>query len=255
MSAALAQVKPGDTVTFGEGDPLLQADVLTWLTGAKEAGAATVGVQTTGHVLAKKGAASQLKSAGLTDVHVILLGADAASHDWISGSDGSFRLALRGIKRANAAGLRTHILAPILRPTFRALPDLVRRSLALHVRSFAFHAPLGTEREAHGLHPHLALAGPHVQRAIALARLAKRRATTWGVPACVLADQSSAMQTPRSGHIVIDAAMPTTDYRDRIHGAPCNECGLRAHCPGPLATYAEQFGWGGLVPQQDATPK
>ncbi len=250
VRAALETASLATAIVLGEGDQLQRAEVLGWIRQARSAGARAVAVETTGHVLARQGTAAQLKAAGLTHVFVALFGADAASHDWVVGAPGSFDRSLRGLKQARAAGLRTQLLIPILRPTFRALPDLIRRSLAIRVHGFEFRAPIGPDRVAHGLHPHLALAGPFVARAVQIARAAKRSAWTWGVPACVLGDAADAMIERHGGQTVIDAATPTGEDYARTAGEPCKMCAWSAHCPGPLASYG--YGFAGLLPRTDA---
>ncbi len=250
VRAAIEQTAGAAAVVLGEGDLLLRPEILDWIALARQGGAQAVAVETTGHILARRGAAAQLKAAGLTHVMVTLFGADAASHDWITAADGAFSRALRGLKQARAAGLRTQVLTPILRPTFRALPELVRRSLAIGVRGFEFRAPIGPDRKAHGLHPHLALAGPHVARAVQIAQAAKRSARIWGVPACALGEAAEATWARHGGQHTIDAATPTDGDRSRTQGEPCKTCAWTAHCGGPLDNYGP--GFAGLSPRSTA---
>lgn len=259
VSAALSRPGTPTSVVLGEGDVLLRRGLLDWVSAARAGGARAIAAETTGWLLAKPGVADRLVDAGLTHVLVPLFGAGAAAHDWIVETEGAFARSLRGLKRARAAGLRTRVIAPVLRPSFRTLPDLVRRSLAIGVSGFELRAPVGPDRDAHGLHPHLALAGPHIERAVQLARAAKRGVGVWGVPHCLLGEAAAsatdgdvtldlAAPPPESRPSGPNDAAPTAGFRERIHGSPCASCARTAQCPGPLTSYVSQTGWAGIAP-------
>jgi hypothetical protein len=120
-------------------------------------------------------------------VTVPLCAAAADAHDYVTGSEGSFQRAVRGLRAARAAGLATRLLVPVLRPSHRGLDELVRRSLAIGVGGFVFMLPRGPDREAQPLLPtHPAL----------VARAARRPAVTLGFEAALLGEFSRAVWPP-----------------------------------------------------------
>lgn len=250
-AAIVAAIAAGATeLCFADGEVLLRAEVLDWLAAARTAGARRLHVWTDGRVLARPGAAQRLRAAGLSDAGVILFGADAAAHDYIAGSAGRFAAALKGLKAARKAGLRTGVVAPVLRPTYRELPSLVRRSLALGVARFEFVGGHGADRPKHGLLPHLEMAAPFVRAGVELATAAKRRARCWLIPHCLLEPPLDATNLPDlrafSGlHLDPDARENGCHFR-REQAAGCATCDLAACCRGPVATYLAQHGSGGI---------
>jgi|GEM_PF-2594440 len=234
-----------DHLVFAGSDGLLDANVIAWLERARDARVQRIEVWTDGRVLTRKGAAERLEEAGLTHVGVVLFGAEEAAHDFVAGSPGRFKAALRGLRIARKAGLRTAVVAPILRPTFRDLPVLVQRSLALGVGRFEFVAVRGPDRPVHGLVPHVAMAAPYVERAMRVALGHRRAAHSWWTPACLL----GSMQR-RARNIGADAPGIASYFaQERVQ--PCQACAISPQCGGPLTDYVAQHGADGLVALAD----
>ena len=255
-SAASEPFDAGTEATLVGGEPLLDARALEWISVLRERGADKIGVWTDGRVLASKGAAEKLRDAGLTDVGVVLLGADAAAHDFVAGGPKRFAAALRGLRWARRAGLRTTVVAPVLRPTFRDLPLLVQRALAIGVERFDFVGLAGPDRREHGLIPHLAIAAAHVDAAIRTARRHRRQARAWQLPPCLLApDVRDAAREIGNAFGQQDMVVGENPAGLRhSHIAACTGCELRSSCDGPLESYVAQHGSGGLVAVIAAIP-
>lgn len=192
---ALAQHSGADAIVFWDGDLLGRPDALEVLRAATSG--ADVEVFTAGGVLRGDDALATLRDAGLRRVTVPLCAAAAEAHDYITGTEGSFQRAVRGLRAARAAGLATRLLVPVLRPSHRGLDELVRRSLAIGVGGFVFMLPRGPDREAQPLLPtHPALVADSVVRALGVARAARRPAVTLGFEAALLGEFSRAVWPP-----------------------------------------------------------
>jgi hypothetical protein len=231
----------GEHAILCGGEPLLQAGVIDWIAALKAGGGRAVEVWTDGQIVARRGAAERLRDAGLTDIGIILFGAGAAAHDFVAGVPGHFTAAIRGLRMARKAGLRTAVIAPILRPTLRELPLLVQRSLAIGVGRFELLALPGPDRTKHGLLPHLAIAAPHIVTAIKAARASRRVARTWGVPHCLLGELATAGLDARA------LAPDIASYFATNGAAACQVCSVRPSCGGPLPGYLDQHGDAGLL--------
>jgi MoaA/NifB/PqqE/SkfB family radical SAM enzyme len=82
------------------GEPTLVPRLPELIRWARKQGFQRVNVTTNGRTLANPGTARRLADAGLTDLLVSLHGADAASHDDLTQTPGSFEQTTRGIRNA-----------------------------------------------------------------------------------------------------------------------------------------------------------
>ncbi len=231
----------GAHVLLVGGEPLLSAKLLDWIETLRAKGATSIEVWTDGRVLARRDAAVRLHALGLSHVGVILFGAEAAAHDFVAATPGHFNAAVRGLRLARKAGLRTSVVAPILRPTFRDLPLLVQRAMAIGTSRFEIVALPGPDRHKHGLLPNLAIAAPHVELAIKQARSGRRVARTWWVPHCLV---------PNSREHALDLRQIAPNISNHFSvkaTAACGQCQLQPSCAGPLAGYFEQHGTAGII--------
>ncbi|MBP48406.1 MAG: hypothetical protein CMH53_10755 [Myxococcales bacterium] len=241
---ALQSIAVSNSIRLQEGDLFTRAELPHWIGLLRERGFRAVAVQTSAWVLAKPGVARQLKQAGLTHIMVPLLGSAAPAHDWLTETKGAFSRTLRGIRQARSEGLRVRVLAPVLRPTFRGLPDLVRRALAIGVSAFEFRMPTDTDRVAQGYHPHPALAVPHVRAAIDLARRAERAASSTGIPLCLLKDAVRyASELQAIDTITAGDGEPETP---KVLGGPCEGCAAAERCGGLHSGLASDQTWRGI---------
>jgi hypothetical protein len=235
------------SITLRDGDLLARPEALDLLAEARSGGVHGIEVWTSGLLLAQPGAAQRVGRAGASHVAAPLFGDSAASHDYVAGQPGHFQRTLAGLKRARAAGLHTVVLAPILRATYRNLPQLIQKSLALDVSAFRLVAALGQDRPRHPLLAPLAMSMNALQAALQVAQAAARPATVLDVPACLLGEGARWLATP-----VIVATTASADAHE--HGRACELCSWRGRCPGLPVGLARQHGWQGLVARSDDPP-
>lgn len=117
------------TVTGGE--PMLRPDLLDLLDLATDLGMAVT--LKTNATLIDTNAAQRISRLGLQDVHVSLLGADADSHDTMTGLPGSFDRACRAITELTGRGVRVRVMSVITRGRANDVPALLALSSNLGV--------------------------------------------------------------------------------------------------------------------------
>jgi hypothetical protein len=243
--ATLRQAKDlgATAVTLRDGDLLARPEALDILGHARSL-ALQVELWTNGPVLARPGIAEAVVKAGAVWLGVPLYGDTAQAHDYVAGQPGHFQRTLAGLQKVRAAGGRAVIVAPILRPTFRNLPLLVQKSLALQVQAFRFVAPVGRDREQHPLCVPAPLTAQALRAALQLVTAGKRRATVLDVPACVLGEEAKVLDLTQ----VLDARGAHEPTLTHEHGKPCETCLWRERCPGLPQERALQHGWVGIAP-------
>lgn len=246
VTSALRELSPGRSIRLLEGDLLTRAELPDWLHALSAAGYRAIAVETSAWLLAKPGVAEGLKESGLTHVLVPMFGASQEAHDWVVGSEGAMARTLRGVRGARKAGLHVRVIAPVLRPTFRDLSALVRRCLAVGASGFDVVMPCGPEREAHGLHPHPALAAPYVAQMIRVAQAANRRVTTRGLPLCLLGEHADFALERQGLPKPVEVAGPAWPTKEL--GVACSGCAWTATCGGLYDGLASERAWAGVSP-------
>ena len=177
-------------IVLRDGDLLTRPEALDLLQHARQA-SKSLELWTSGLMLARPGVAEAVLRAGVSTLALPLYGDSAEAHDWVTGQPGHFQRVIAGLKRFRALGGKTAVIAPILRPTFRALPLLVQKSIALDVSAFRFVALPGPDRVAQPLLPSLEMVAPYVRQALQMTAAAKRRASVLDVPPCLLGDRAA----------------------------------------------------------------
>ena len=243
-------------VTLRDGDLLARPEALDLLDAARTMGFAAVELWTGSLSLAQAGMAEQVAAAGATHVGLPLYGDAAESHDYVAATPGHFQRTIQALKRTRAAGLRTLVLAPMLRPTYRNLPQLVQKSVAIDVAGFRFVASPGQDRSTNPLLAPLPLTAPYLQTALQRATAARLRAVMLAVPACVLGTYAAQQLPVPPVFAAIGLQEGLTPLAPVfVQGKPCEACTWRLVCPGQLGSLAAQHGWVGLVARADAPPQ
>lgn len=253
VAAALSRIPHRDGVVLAGGEVTLRPDLPKLISAAKTLGFRRIGVQTNGRVLAAKGAASQLKALGLSDVVLALHAPQGALHDWLVETPGSFRLAVAAARASVAATLRLRLTTVVVRsnvPLLAAMPQLAGELGASSLRFTLCREQGAAAPNARMLVPRWELAGPALEAALDAARLAGVDAEIVGLPSCILtehrvavADRLDVPQPDRA--YVVHAEQPRGD---NVYGPDCAACQLRSICPGVNAAYALRYGYDELRP-------
>jgi hypothetical protein len=225
-----------DRVTFVGGEPGLVAALEEHVGAARGEGFVRIGVQTNGAGLVDVARLRALASAGLTDVHLSLLGADAATHDYHTGTPQSFERVMASLAAARSARLDVAASTVLTRSNFRTLDALAQRLVACGATSWCVSVPIVAGRAEANFDrvvPRLGLALPFALRALSSARARGVAAFVSGAPLCLLG--------PHGAHAIGEER--------RAFAPACEGCVAREQCPGVDAAYLERFDGDELGPR------
>lgn len=116
------------TVSFTGGEPTLRRDLPQFVAHAKSRGMRT-NLITNGVRCADEKLCDELAAAGLDSAQVSIEGPDAASHEAVTGTPGSFEKSLQGIRNLRARSIHTHTnttICPENRERVLEIPDLAK---------------------------------------------------------------------------------------------------------------------------------
>jgi hypothetical protein len=230
-----------DEVTFVGGEPALHPGLAALVREARALGFSRVGVQTNGRALSPPGALEALVSAGLTDLHLSIHGADPALHDYLAGTPGALDKALLTLGAAKAAALPVAVATVVTRSNYRHLAPLARLLKSSGASAWGLALP-----SAHGaaaaafdrLMPRLGLAMPFVAHAMDAATKLDLPTYVLGAPACLLGPYATRLA-------------PTPE---RAYAPVCGRCAARSQCAGVDAAYLKRFGGDELRPRPAFAP-
>lgn len=246
VEASILRLPHRQGLVLAGGEVTLRADLLDVLGIARRAGFQRIAVQTNGSVLAAPGAAAALRAAGLTDVALALHAPNAAVHDWLTRTPGSFKRTVAAARRCTAAGLGLRVNTVLTRTGAPLLAETVGVAGALGARSVRAH--VGREvgaatADARMLLPRWELLPEPIRAAAERARADGVELDVVGLPPCVapdllalLGDRRDVAWTDRESALQTEAAAPP------IWPAPCNACTLRPICPGVNPAYVARWG-------------
>lgn len=238
LAVALPALRAGhDELSFVGGEPTLSPLLAEALSRAKALGFGRLGLQSNGGNLGEAKVLPALVERGLSDLHLTVLGAEPAVHDYHTGRAGSFEAVLKALQAARAHGLLTVVTTVLTRSNFRVLATLPPLLRARGVAGWSIavpHARGRAEAAFDRLVPRLGLAVPFALHAIESARRLGLPAWLRGAPLCTLGPLGS-------------RALPDPEPRSFAPG--CEGCQARSACPGVDHTYARRFGAGELTRQ------
>jgi MoaA/NifB/PqqE/SkfB family radical SAM enzyme len=175
VEQAAASLHRGETVALVGGEPTLDERLPSFVSALDAAGAARVLVQTNGRRLAYRSYARRLREASpRLALDVSLAGSTEAMHDYHTGTPGSFKQTVLGLRNARAEKIPASVSTVITRSNFRHLADIVRLCHAVSALGVRFvpAQPFGAARQLRDrVVPALELVGPYL--ALALNEAAK----------------------------------------------------------------------------------
>jgi len=241
-----------DELVLLRGEPALWPHLEEFSARARAMGYRFIQVQTSGRAFARPGLRERLLEA-VDAAEVTLLGADAETHDGLSGVSGSFRETLMGMKVLLAAGKEVLPSVAVLRRSLDRLEAVapLLRGLGARRVQFNFPRPVQMPRDVVlGPLARLSEAGPAVARAAAAAAALGLEVSSEGLPWCHLPQalrrgSESAAQWDRFRvddlHLLQDA-FGSQIRAGRPEAPACRRCPARAACPRTWALYLEIFG-------------
>ncbi len=246
-----------DEVSFTGGEPTIRPDFLELVRFAREEGFRRVAVTTNGWRLGQPGFFHDAVEAGLTSMGVSIHGPDAATHDGLTGREGSFARAIQAVHNA----VRTHGTDRVVRlNTFtlvnrRNVDRLVDLAILLHrlgVRLLVFQ-PVILSKANFETAADLMVGLPDTVRAVRdVIREGIRlgfRTKLFNLPPCLFREVLAGVEmdhyeraTFREHDGDVPADRSLGDEVGLVRLAACRECVLRTGCPGVHVS---------LLPQED----
>lgn len=182
VQGTAASLRGGEAVALVGGEPTLDERLPSFVRALDAAGAGAVVVQTNGRRLAYRSYARLLREASpRLALDVSLAGSTEAMHDYHTGTPGSFKQTVLGLRNARAEKIRVAVSTVITRSNFRHLADIVRLCHAVGAAAVRFvpAQPFGAAlAQRDRVVPALELVGPYLA-------LAMSEATKLGLPARV----------------------------------------------------------------------
>jgi hypothetical protein len=221
--------RDSNRVVFTGGEPTLHPDLLEHVQAARALGFERIGLQTNGHRLGDRPFLDALALAGLSDIHLSIHGAEAATHEYHTGVPGSFATVLAACSAGRDRGMTTLITTVLTRSNFRSLGSLPKLLASRRVAAWLISLPRvgGRAREAFPrVVPRLGLAVPYALRALTVAETLGLSPWIAGAPHCVLG--------PYSRWALPEAPLAYADA--------CEGCVARDVCPGVDPEYFARFG-------------
>jgi MoaA/NifB/PqqE/SkfB family radical SAM enzyme len=250
-----------EAVHLTGGEPTVHPDFLAIVQLARRLGLRT-SMGTIGTGLANPSFAARVMPY-LDDVLFSLHGPDAATHDGLTRTSGSFARVMRAVENARSfPGFRPSFNTVLNQANLARLPEIgaLVSSLGGGLWIVSNTTPEGGgEDHYEALTVRLTELGAVASPAIAAAAGAITR--FFGVPACVLPEAARMHANdlhwnPRvtvewaahPGKVSLDGVWSWTPERKRRHGAVCAGCAWSGMCPGAFAAYLDRYGEAELSP-------
>ncbi|MEK6607420.1 MAG: radical SAM protein [Myxococcota bacterium] len=238
----------GAGISLSGGETLLRRDLTELVRAARGRGFRAIEIQTNGRMLAYRKLAHELREAGATCALVLLLGPDAAIHDFHTRAPGSFKQTVAGIRNAVAEGIAVEVRTILTKSNYRHLGDLAAVAADLGARRLRLAFPSGVDAKLfRTLVPRLGKLASYVTAAVELGRKLGLPVETEGLPLC------HAVAPVAAGAELFAKGDPPPDGW-AVKGPPCAACALASRCPGLEAAYAQTYGFGELVPLPPPSP-
>ncbi|MEZ4297700.1 MAG: radical SAM protein [Polyangiaceae bacterium] len=212
IESAAASVQPGETLALVGGEPTLDDRLPDFLRALDAAGAGRVLVQTNARRLAYRSYTKALREATpRLALDVSLTGSTEAMHDYHTGTPGSFKQTVLGLRNARAEKIPASVSVVITRSNFRHLIEIVRlcHTLGAVAVRFVPAQPFGAAREQRDrVVPAPELVSPYLALAI-------NEATKLGLPARVDAsgapDETATAAFAGLGTVETERAAPSIE--------------------------------------------
>lgn len=171
VADAIGAIVPGETVAIVGGEPTLYDALPDFVRAVDAAGAGRILVQTNGRRLAYRSFVRALREASSRlALEVSIAGSTEPMHDYHTGTPGSFKQTIVGIRNARAERIVVYASVVVTRSNFRHMTEMVRLAHALGIDALRF-VPAQTvgnaRRAADRVVPSMPLVAPYLALALA----------------------------------------------------------------------------------------
>jgi MoaA/NifB/PqqE/SkfB family radical SAM enzyme len=223
----------------------LRGDLPELARRARASGFEHVRIQTHGMRLADPAYCAELVEAGVDEYFVSVTAADAATHDGITGTRGSFDRTVQGLENLDRIeGVVSMTNTVITRRSYRQLAQVVER--LGHLRRLARmefwnYWPMRERDDKDLIASHLDVL-PVLRQAIAACKERGRGVAVKNFPECLLGDDQDALDNSQP-QLIIDPEFWPEFMRNGFHQCVYRErCGSKS-CLGLNTAYVNRHGW------------
>jgi hypothetical protein len=151
VAEAAGALVAGETVALLGGEPTLDDRLPAWIRALDAAGAGRIVVQTNARRLAYRSFARALREASpRLSLEVSIAGSTEAMHDYHTGTPGSFKQTVLGLRNARSEKIGAALSCVVTRSNFRHLAEMVRLAHAVGATAvrFVLAQPVGRALDA-----------------------------------------------------------------------------------------------------------
>ncbi|MEW5895026.1 MAG: radical SAM protein [Candidatus Omnitrophota bacterium] len=245
-------------VVFTGGEPTIRQDIVDLVKYARSCGFQFIQIQSNGRKFAGLDFCKALIAAGANEFAPAIHGPNAAIHDFLTQSKGSFYETAKGIKNLKGLGQKVMTNTVITRANYRHLPQIARLLVRLKVDQFqlAFVHAIGSAGDNFDdVVPRKLLVVPHVKQALDAGIKAGINVMTEAIPYCFMTgyeDYVAEERIPETKILDLDSVVEnfTATRRDecKVKDEKCRGCKYFERCEGPWKEYPEHFGWAEFTP-------
>lgn len=188
---------------------------------------------------------ARLRSAGVDEFFVSLHGADAATCDGITAVPGSFAAITDGIARIVATGATVVTNTVVCAANVASLSSIVAHAADLGARGAELwgYVPRVDAADARGQLVEVAVAAPHLQRAIATGLARGLTLTVKYFPRCLLGELAHVHSDAQPRLVIDDAFWQDYPRYGCWYGGVCAAAQRDDGCSGLSDAYVRRFGW------------
>lgn len=240
------------------GEPTLSANLLGVIRIARQLGYESVQIQSNGRSFYYLQVCRAVIQAGATEFSPSIHGANADTHDRLTGAAGSFDQTLQGIRNLVSLGQTVITNTVITRVNYQELPTLAQLLVGLGVGQFQFayvHIVGSAASNAEWLVARKTEIMSSVLTALDIGRKAGVTCMTEAIPYCLMPGYETHVAEriiPES--MIFDDDRTVDDYGEyrrhegKMKRPECCSCRYFSRCEGPWREYPERFGWDEFVP-------
>lgn len=243
-------------IAFSGGEPNLRKDLVLLVKYAKSIGLQQIEVQSNGRIYAYREYCEKLLKAGVTNFVISLHSHIPEIHDRIMGAKGTFEQTTKGIKNLNDLGKKVNINIVITRLNYKHTEEHTRflvDNFDINEIRFTFVMLEGnTNDDPKGIIPLISEAGPHVCRAIDVAK-DKISCFIYNMVPCVVPDHEKYINDMGQMDTLLigpDFETSLDDERKgkKVKSLKCKKCKYDKVCYGVWKKYADLYGVDELKP-------
>ena len=208
-------------------EPLLHTRIEQILRLCRRYGFAEVEVMTSGTLLSDPGRARALRDAGATAFAIPLYAARPAEHDALTGREGSFAAAVKGIENLRRLGLGVHIHSNLMKPNLGSLAAL--ECLVVREWSLPFGVLPLRAKDPHSMNRPYRELEPSYRELI---RAGLRLRSVAGLPLCIQNRLGAGARDGGALQRLADGIKLYLLHQSFVKPSSCGRCPERAACPG-----------------------